>query len=372
MNPKIKALFENISDDEPYSLKLLLNHPDYNIADGELMCPLGLIDENKLLSVDMSKIPHMLIGGTTGSGKTNFIQSIIISLFLQYGPDKCKFIIFDSKMVDYMSFCRMPHLIMPVINDASKGDGAILWAKVEALERIKAKKENREGTNNAHIFVILDDYSNIYNVDYVTDDLFELLKLGREANIHCILSTGLPLAKIIPTELKVLFPCRIAFTTVSKLTSRIIIDENGAELLTSPGEMLYRNFGPIIKCRCAHVTDAVMNIVTNQIESRLNDFLAGINIECLQNQTDSDGIDVYFEDAGRFLIEQGQATVSMLQRYFKIGVTRACRILDQLEDACVISAEQGNKPRNVLMSLEDFEHYLRSRSQSDIISEPSE
>ena len=239
----------------PTSLKSLLKQADYSAPDGKFIVPFGLTEENKILAKDMAEIPHILIGGTTGCGKTTFIQTLLCALISQYGPTKFKLMIYDSKTIDYISFNGLPHLLIPIVTDYRKAAGALNWACAEAMRRLQAIKDGESLENIPHIFFVMDDFSDLSKDEYAIEALYHLLKIGRATKIHCIISTGLPLAKIIPTELKILIPCRIAFSTVTKQASRVILDVNGAESLNSPGEMILKLHSELIKCKCAYASE---------------------------------------------------------------------------------------------------------------------
>lgn len=361
------SLFENILADKVNSVKALLMHPDFKVADGDLMVPFGITADGQLISDDVAKIPHMLIGGTTGTGKTSFIQALIISLMSQYGPDKCKYIIYDSKLVDYMSFNGIPHLLLPVINDPRKAEGAIYWLKHEVLNRIERIRDNTTNDDDFHIFMILDDLAEMQNSEEMRDELYEILKLGKKVKIHCIISTGLPIAQIVPEEFKMYIPCRIAFSMVSKQASRIIIDENGAEMLEVPGEIIYKNYSKKQKCYSAYINDIDVNNIVRLLVQKMNEDynlkLVGEGLKKIETQDKyevSDGRDELFVAAGRIVIERKMASVSMLQRYLRIGYKRAECILHQLEEAGVIQVQELGKPSNILMSLMEFEKFVES------------
>ena len=258
------SCLDSLNGDAENSLKYMLNSVE---TSGDLNVPLGITKEGKVISRDLAKTSNILISGTTGSGKTAFIQSLIGALMLQYSPEKVNFVIFDSKMVDYGMFHYCANLIMPIITDRNKVTGAISWVNSVVNRRIKLKMEGHSLDEESEIFFILDDYFALSNDKSVINDLFDLLRLGRSVKIHCIISTSTPTAKVIPTELKVNIPYRIAFSTASKSDSRVILDVNGAETLSSPGEVLIKWQHELFRCQCLHVSDEDMQIILNHQKS---------------------------------------------------------------------------------------------------------
>lgn len=325
----------------------------------ELIVPLGITDDNRLLSLDIGSIPHILIGGTTGSGKTAFIQSVIASLVSQYGSDKYKLIIYDSKKVDYLPFNGCASMIIPLISDANKVAGALNWLKQETKNRIELLTDGNSLDEHPHLFCVIDDLADISLDEDAMEYLYEILRMGRTVKVHCIISTGLPLAKIIPSELKICVPCRIAFSTVSKMASRIIIDENGAELLETPGEMIFKVHNKKIKCRGVHISENEMQSIMKQMRGCTYDVPSSMDIKNSNINYEYEDIDNIFEEAGKFIIQSDKASIGMLQRKFRIGFNKATRVMDELEDAGVVSTECRTKPRVVLMSLEQFEQYIK-------------
>lgn len=349
---------DSLSGDAENSLKSMLN----NIEDkGDLIVPLGITEEGKVISQDLASIPHMLISGTTGSGKTAFIQSLLGALMLQYNPDKIKFLIFDSKMVDYGIFNTSPYLLVPVISNRDKVAGAVGWLNNEVNRRLRLKQEGGSLNDVPEIFLIIDDYSDLSNNESVINELFNLLKTGRLVKIHCIISTSTPTAKIISTELKANIPCRIAFSTASKADSRMILDINGAETLLTPGGMIFKWQNELVKCQCLYVSDDDMQIILNYQNQTIKEKELDKDLNALGQQAEklfagvpedneSPETDPMLEDAIDVVLEAGFASTSLLQRRLKLGYARAASLIDEMEERGIVSGYEGSNPRKVLIN----------------------
>lgn len=379
---QVLSCLDSLSDDTKNSLKSMLN----NFDDKGVNVPLGITEEGKVISQDLASIPHMLISGTTGSGKTAFIQSLLGTLMLQYGPEKVKFLIFDSKMVDYGIFNSSASLLVPVISNPSKAAGALGWLYSQVERRIKMKQEGSSLNEEPEIFLIIDDFSDLSNNESVINELFNILKAGRLVKIHCIISTSTPTAKIISTELKANIPCRIAFSTASKADSRMILDINGAETLLAPGEMIFKWQNMLVKCQSLYVSDDDMQIILNHQNTAINK--KGSSIDSLgqmaqelfsggKNNSDRKSIleeierfqyvernkkmglyentpdeDPMLYEAIKIVIEKGYAQTSLLQIELKLGYTRAARIIDEMECRGIVDPYEGTNHRKVLITKE--------------------
>ena len=338
--------------------------------------PIG--EENsKAVYQDLSKTSHMLISGTTGSGKTTFIQSVLSSLMLTVPVDMAKFIIYDSKHIDYMFFKDAPQLLLPIINDSQKAEGAISWLGCEANNRLSLRTESIDKFNALpHIFMILDDYSEVAAYDENYECLVSLLKIGRSVNIHCILSTSTPTSKVVSTEIKANVPCRIAFHTTQKSVSRMILDENGAEMLQIPGEMIFKGLNQNVQCTGYFVTDDEVKTITQELSKKTNCTIASIGnmaasvfgADTSENTLDGDE-DALLAEAIELAEELGMISASMIQRRLKIGYARAGMIIDQMEAKGIISGSDGSKPREVLISKEKIAECNSNKiSQADVVN----
>lgn len=355
---QVLSCIDCLSGDTENSLKSMLNSVE---TSGDLNVPLGITEDGKVISQDLANIPHILISGTTGSGKTAFIQSLLGALMLQYAPEKVKFLIFDSKMVDYGLFNSSANLLVPVITNQGKVAGALGWLNSEVNRRIKMKQEGSSLNEEPEIFLIIDDYSDLSNNESVINELFNLLKTGRLVKIHCIISTSTPTAKIISTELKANIPCRIAFSTASKADSRIILDINGAETLLAPGGMIFKWQNELVKCQCLYISDDDMQIILNHQNQTIKEkepdkdlnalgqqaekLFAGVSVDSESPETDP-----LLKDAIDVVLEAGFASTSLLQRKLKLGYARAARIIDEMEERGIVSGYEGSNPRKVLIN----------------------
>ena len=352
----------------------------------------------KIMVSDIAKMPHLLIAGATGSGKSVCINTLIMSILYKARPDEVKLIMIDPKVVELSAYNGIPHLLIPVVTDPKKAAGALNWAVTEMMGRYNRFAElnvrNIQGYNEKidsiadieddnkpekmpQIVIIVDELADLMMVSpgEVEDAICRLAQLARAAGIHLIIATQRPSVNVITGLIKANMPSRIAFAVSSGVDSRTILDMNGAEKLLGKGDMLFSPYGipKPLRVQGAFVSDAEVGAVV--------EFLSGQNCETTSNKEDieaqmkqmqtamesvtaQDAVgggndrDVLFVEAGKFIIEKDKASIGMLQRWFKIGFNRAARIMDQLADAGVVGEEEGTKPRKVLMSMEQFEQYL--------------
>ena len=345
----------------------------------------------KIMVSDIAKMPHLLIAGATGSGKSVCINTLIMSILYKARPDEVKLIMIDPKVVELSAYNGIPHLLIPVVTDPKKAAGALNWAVTEMMGRYNRFAElnvrNIQGYNEKidsianieddnkpekmpQIVIIVDELADLMMVSpgEVEDAICRLAQLARAAGIHLIIATQRPSVNVITGLIK-------AFAVSSGVDSRTILDMNGAEKLLGKGDMLFSPYGipKPLRVQGAFVSDAEVGAVV--------EFLSGQNCETTSNKEDieaqmkqmqtamesvtaQDAVgggndrDVLFVEAGKFIIEKDKASIGMLQRWFKIGFNRAARIMDQLADAGVVGEEEGTKPRKVLMSMEQFEQYL--------------
>ena len=220
-----------------------------------IIAPLG-IRNNEIECVDFSIIDNLIICGTVGSGKTTFVRTLMASLISTNKPEKIKFCLFNSKKTDYIEFSNVPHLIMPVISDAKKCIGMMLYVLSEAQKREQAINEKGEDVDVPEIFLVLDDYANVSKEPNVQETLCDLLKIAHRVKVHVIIVTSIALARIISTELKVLVPHRISFFLPEKVNSRVVIDQNGAETLEMPGEFISKFHGKVRKYRSIELSNS--------------------------------------------------------------------------------------------------------------------
>lgn len=350
----------------------------------------------KPVIADIAKMPHLLIAGATGSGKSVCINTLIMSLLYKASPEEVKLIMIDPKVVELSVYNGIPHLLIPVVTEPKKAAGALNWAVAQMTERynqfaeynvrdikgynekvevLNAKKTNQEAEKllkkMPQIVVIVDELADLMMVapGEVEDAICRLAQLARAAGIHLIIATQRPSVNVITGLIKANMPSRIAFSVSSGVDSRTIIDMNGAEKLLGKGDMLFypQGYQKPARVQGAFISDkevsAVVKFLSEQtngqydheIEKQINT-LKGTKQE--EVSLEANERDVYFADAGKFIIEKDKASIGMLQRVFKIGFNRAARIMDQLCEAGVVGQEEGTKPRKVLMSMEQFEQYI--------------
>ncbi len=342
---------------------------------------------------DIAQMPHLLIAGATGSGKSVCINTIIMSILYKSSPDEVKLIMIDPKVVELSVYNNIPHLLIPVVTDPKKAAGALHWAVAEMTDRYNRFAEygvrDIEGYNNkvdsikeiedenkpqrmANLVIIVDELSDLMMVaaSDVEDAICRLAQLARAAGIHLIIATQRPSVNVITGLIKANMPSRIAFAVTSGVDSRTILDMNGAEKLLGKGDMLYypQGYSEPVRVQGGFISDAEVARVVNDVIEKNGEVSYNESIEDeVKTKSSTLGAsvgfpssgeedhDVYFAEAARFLIEKEKGSIGMLQRNFKIGFNRAARIMDQLEEAGIVGPEEGTKPRRVLISMEEFE-----------------
>ncbi|WP_242964243.1 DNA translocase FtsK [Eubacterium sp. An3] len=344
----------------------------------------------KIVVADLAKMPHLLIAGATGSGKSVCINTLIMSILYKARPTEVKLIMIDPKMVELSTYNGIPHLLIPVVTDPKKASGALNWAVAEMTDRYKKFTEtgvrNIEGYNKKvdeliasgqvdeekmnrmpQIVIIIDELADLMMVapGEVEDAIVRLSQLARAAGIHLVIATQRPSVNVITGLIKANVPSRIAFSVSSGVDSRTIIDMNGAEKLLGKGDMLFYPSGyqKPVRVQGAFVSDAEVSQVVEFLKE--NEDVAVYDTEVsekienkIKNGSISSERDEYFEAAARFIMEKDKATIGMLQRMFKIGFNRAARIIDQLADAGIVGPEEGTKPRKILMSPEQLDAFF--------------
>ena len=371
-------------------LRDLIQSQEFQTAKSKLAFAVGKDIGGKPVVADIAKMPHLLIAGATGSGKSVCINTLIISILYKASPEDVKLIMIDPKVVELSVYNGIPHLFIPVVTDPKKAAGALNWAVSEMMSRYNTFAEynvrnlveyNRkiEEINVAEgetppermpqIVIIVDELADLMMVapGEVEDAICRLAQLARAAGIHLIIATQRPSVNVITGLIKANMPSRIAFSVSSGVDSRTILDMNGAEKLLGKGDMLFypQGYQKPARLQGAFVSDEEVSSIVHflsdknpgagynaQIEQQVNTAVSAGGV------AGSEERDVYFEEAGRFIIDKDKASIGMLQRMFKIGFNRAARIMDQLCDAGVVGPEEGTKPRKVLMSMEEFQNYI--------------
>ena len=373
-------------------LRDLLQSEEFQKAKSKLSFAVGKDIAGKTVVTDIAKMPHLLIAGATGSGKSVCINTLIISILYKAKPEEVKLIMIDPKVVELSVYNGIPHLFIPVVTDPKKAAGALNWAVQEMTnryntfaeygvrnldeynrkaEQIKEAGAEEEPVKMPQIVIIVDELADLMMVapGEVEDAICRLAQLARAAGIHLIIATQRPSVNVITGLIKANMPSRIAFSVSSGVDSRTILDMNGAEKLLGKGDMLFypQGYQKPARLQGAFVSDDEVSAVVEfladknpgvqynqQIEQQVNSPVTAAGMS-------GDDRDVHFEEAGKFIIEKEKASIGMLQRMFKIGFNRAARIMDQLCDAGVVGPEEGTKPRKVLMSMEEFQNYLENQ-----------
>ncbi|MDD2979233.1 MAG: DNA translocase FtsK [Hespellia sp.] len=377
---------------KPVMLRDLLESDEFKNSSAKIAFAAGKDISGKTVIADIAKMPHLLVAGATGSGKSVCINTLIMSILYRSRPEDVKLIMIDPKVVELSVYNGIPHLLIPVVTDPKKAAGALNWAVAEMTKRyqlfaeynvrdLKGFNEKISSMNQEdgvpekmpQIVIIVDELADLMMVapGEVEGAICRLAQLARAAGLHLILATQRPSVNVITGLIKANMPSRIAFSVSSGVDSRTIIDMNGAEKLLGKGDMLFYPTGypKPVRVQGSFVSDKEVQKVVDylierngtasyneEITNHVNSNAAGTG-NAVQGGDENER-DTYFVEAGRFIIEKEKASIGMLQRVFKIGFNRAARIMDQLCEAGVVGEEEGTKPRKVLMSKEEFEQYI--------------
>ena len=347
-------------------LSEILNNTDFKKKDIRLPIALGKSISGKPIVGDLSSMPHLLIAGTTGSGKSVCINTIILSILYRHTPDKCKFILIDPKMLELSTYEGIPHLLCPVITEAKKAASVLGWVvkEMENRYRLMTKEgvRNIDGYNSKHklpmpyIVVVVDEMSDLMLVagKEIENYIQKLSQMARAAGIHIIMATQRPSVDVITGTIKANFPTRISFQVTSKIDSRTILGEQGAEQLLGKGDMLYMSSANrIIRIHAPFVSDSEIEKVNNSLRSQAEpDYVDEIlnfadekELGDSQNQGEKDDL---YEQALEIIRTEGKASTSFLQRKLQIGYNRAARIIDMMEANGVVSKANHVGKREVL------------------------
>lgn len=375
------------------ALRDLLETKEFRDFPSNLAFAVGKDIAGKTVVTDIARMPHMLIAGATGSGKSVCINTIIMGILYKAHPDDVKLIMIDPKVVELSVYNGIPHLLIPVVTDPKKAAGALHWGVAEMTDRYKkfadynvrdlkgynkkVESMREQGDADApaklpQILIIVDELADLMMVSpgEVEESICRLAQLARACGIHLIIATQRPSVDVITGLIKANMPSRIAFAVSSGVDSRTILDMVGAEKLLGKGDMLFypQGYPKPARVQGAFVSDkevsdvvdflknqAIGNVYSEDIEEKIQS-MGSVSSGGGSGASDSGSeYDQYFVEAGKFIIEKDKASIGMLQRMFKIGFNRAARIMDQLCEAGVVGEEEGTKPRKVLMSLEEFE-----------------
>lgn len=379
------------------TLREILSSSEFQNNKSKLTFAVGKDIAGNIILGDVAKMPHVIIAGTTGSGKSVCTRSIIMSILYNATPDEVKLILIDPKIVEFKVFEGIPHLLIPIVTESKKAAGALAWAVNEMIRRYNIFAE--DGANDIksynamaetnpdvekmpQIVIFIDELADMMLVagKEVEDSICRLAQMGRAAGMHLVVATQRPTTDVITGLIKANIPSRIALSVMSQIDSRTIIDMAGAEKLLGNGDMLYLPIGstkPVRIQGCfasSKDVEATVSFVKSQVQSEFdNDIIQAVE-SCIpvtkaDKNNDSDGSvavgsdEDYIERAMAVAIENGQLSTSMLQRKLKLGYARAARIMDELEEMGVIAPSEGAKPRKVLMSRLQFEE-RRARKMS--------
>lgn len=372
------------------TLRELLESPEFKEHPSDIAFAVGKDIGGQTVIADIGKMPHLLIAGATGSGKSVCINTLIMSIIYKSNPSDVRMIMVDPKVVELSVYNGIPHLLIPVVTDPKKAAAALNWAVVEMMERYEkfanAGVRDLKGYNEKvatvedlndenyqklpQIVIIIDELADLMMVapGEVEDAICRLAQLARAAGIHLVIATQRPSVNVITGLIKANIPSRIAFAVSSQVDSRTILDSAGAEKLLGKGDMLFfpSGYPKPVRVQGAYVSDKEVNSVVEflkknnsgtEYSDEIKDKITNVVIADSKSNSDTDR-DEYFVEAGKFIIEKDKASIGMLQRVYRIGFNRAARIMDQLAEAGVVGPEEGTKPRKVLMTLEQFEEYL--------------
>ncbi len=392
------------------TMRELIDSEPFKKADSKLTCVLGKDISGEIVSTDLAKMPHLLIAGTTGSGKSVCVNSILMSILFKATPDQVKFVLIDPKMVEFSKYKGLPHLLVPVVSDAKKAAGALNWAVTEMMQRyrlfseydckeihsynrlidanLKFIEENSTDEQEVcmevsglpvpkeklpQIVIAIDELADLMMAapKEVEDAICRLAQMARAAGMHLVIATQRPSVNVITGVIKANIPSRIALKVSSQVDSRTILDFGGAENLIGRGDMLFAPVGVSkpIRVQGCYATDeeieGVTDFIKNQNKAQYNEDIEEqirrITAEDLDAKNKGGGeeegeiaVDAKMEEAIKCVIDAGQASTSLLQRRLKVGYARAGRMIDDMEQMGIVGPHQGAKPRDVLITYQDW------------------
>lgn len=381
----------------------LIESDEFQKAKSKLSIAVGRDIDGNVIVGDIAKMPHVIIAGTTGSGKSVCSHSLIMSILMNASPDEVKLILVDPKMVEFPKYNGIPHLLIPVVTDPRKAAGALNWAVQEMLKRYKIfsdnnardlssynamAEKNEELEKLPQIVILIDELADLMMAasNEVEDAICRLAQMARAAGMHLVIATQRPTVDVVTGLIKANIPSRIALMVSSQVDSRAIIDAGGAEKLLGYGDMLYnpQEFSKPKRVQGCYVKDneieKVVEFIKNEVKAQYDDNIMeeiennmpavkGEKSEEASPAAASSGDDEIINKAIEVVIDAGQASTSLLQRKLKLGYARAARIIDELEGMGIISGFEGSKPRNVLISREQW---YEKKLRSDVSSSDSE
>ena len=392
----------------PVSLREVIDSNEFRNAKSKTTFSVGKDIGGNCITGNIAKLPHMLIAGTTGSGKSVCMNSIIISLLYKASPDDVKLIMIDPKMVELGIYNAIPHLLIPVVTDPKKAAGSLQWAVTEMMRRYKAMSDagvrdlesfnsivesSGEGVKLPQVVVIIDELADLMMVaaKEVEESICRIAQMGRASGIHLVIATQRPSADVITGLMKANIPSRIAFSVASAMESRIILDTMGAEKLVGKGDMLFSPIGSgkPMRVQGCFVSDAEVEAVATYVKENFNTDYDNAIMEDIEkratqaaassgkggnaaapeaNDAELEG-DEMLPAAVDVILETNQASVSMLQRRLKLGYARAARIVDEMEEKGFVGPFQGSKPREILITKEQWASMRGGQSEQMTIDE---
>lgn len=365
----------------------LIESREFKHHPSDLAFAVGRDIAGQIIVTDIAKMPHMLIAGATGSGKSVCINTLIMSILYKSKPADVRMIMIDPKVVELNVYNGIPHLLIPVVTDPKKAAAALNWAVMEMTDRykkfadlgvrdlkgynekVKTMTDDENHKKLPQIIIIIDELADLMMVapSEVEDSICRLAQMARAAGIHLIIATQRPSVNVITGLIKANIPSRIAFAVSSAVDSRTIIDSAGAEKLLGKGDMLFfpSGYPKPVRIQGSYVSEKEVSAVVDFLIKNNNpaNYSEEVHEKIVNAQTDAGSSaasdrDEFFVDAGRFIIEKDKASIGMLQREFRIGFNRAARIMDQLAEVGVVGPEEGTKPRKILMTMEEYEKFL--------------
>lgn len=381
-------------ESQPVFFRDLLESDEFKKFSSKIGFAVGKDISGQVVCFDIAKMPHLLVAGATGSGKSVCINTLIMSILYKARPDEVKLIMVDPKQVELSVYNGIPHMLIPVVTDPKKAAGALNWAVMEMtnryqlfaqynvrnlqgynekVEQIKSEEpDNEEMQKLPQIVIIVDELADLMMVAHgeVEDAIVRLSQLARAAGIHLIIATQRPSVDVITGLIKANVPSRIAMKVSSGVDSRTILDMVGAEKLLGNGDMLFypNGYSKPVRVQGAFLKDEeivdVVEFIKQQsgdvkYDTKITDEIEKSNVGAVSGAGGAESeYDDYFADAGKFIIGKDKASIGMLQRVYKIGFNRAARIMDQLSEVGVVGPEEGTKPRKVLMTMEEFENFV--------------
>ncbi|MHB0741080.1 FtsK/SpoIIIE family DNA translocase [Peptostreptococcus anaerobius] len=356
-------------------IREIIESKEFNGYPSKLAMGLGKDVAGRIIIGDIAKMPHLLIAGSTGSGKSVCVNTLITSLVYKAKPDEVKLILIDPKVVELSNYNGIPHLLIPVVTDPKKAANALTWAVTEMNRRyklfaetqVKDIKSYNEKTDNPlpRIVIIIDELADLMMVSAndVEDCIHRLAQMARAAGMHLIVATQRPSVDVITGVIKANIPSRIAFAVSSQTDSRTIIDMGGAEKLLGKGDMLFYPLGAAkpVRLQGAFISEAESDKIIEHIKNEVGEHTYANDIEekiSNVNTDEASSADELLVECIEFVVANEQASASMLQRKFKIGFNRAARLIDDMEERGIVGPSEGSKPRKVLISKQDLEGLL--------------